>query len=388
MLLPDSQSGFLSRYWQKQPLLIRRAIAQVAPALPADELAWLATQQDVEARLVHTRHANGDCYYDLHEGPFEEISFTGLPQNDWTLLVNDVDKHLPDFRQYLDHVDFIPDWRIDDLMVSFAATGGGVGPHVDNYDVFLVQGAGRRRWMLGEPGRTEPDESSNSLSLVKPFEVVATYDVVEGDVLYLPPGVPHWGVAAEPCLTYSIGMRAPSAGDLGLTRNRLTEADDGSSRGDPVFYTDADLSVNESLAGCIHPQAVRRIREQGLLPDTLTDFETARILGCTVTDPKAWLMPEPPPADEIIQLLAVPADLATHGMARIGWYESLEQAMVFVNGVAREVDRSLMEPVRRRCDARAISATDLGRLLDSHEGAGLARWMLREGLFDAGHGVS
>ena len=99
-------------------------------------------------------------------------------------------------------------------------------------------------------------------------------------------------------------------------------------------------------------------------------------------------MPEPPPADEIIQLLAAPADLAIHGMARIAWYESPEQAMVFVNGVAREVDRSLMQPVRRICDDRAISATDLGRLLDSHEGAGLARWMLREGLFDAGHGVS
>ena len=320
MLLPVPHSAFLDRYWQKEALFLPRALPDVAPALDADEIAWLAMQPDVEARLVFTHRRDTGSAYELRQGPFAESVLSSLPREDWTLLVNDVDKHLPEFRAFFAHVGFLPDWRVDDLMVSVAAPGGSVGPHIDNYDVFLVQGKGRRRWLIGTAGRTEPADDSAALSLVKPFVPSATIDVTEGDVLYLPPGVPHWGVATDDCVTYSIGMRAPTMQELALGYARISGREKAPEAADPVFYSDADLGPDEAGPGRIHARAVARVREQGLLPEALDDATIARTLGCVATDPKAWLMPEPPCRREIDDILARPRGLAVHGMARVAWH--------------------------------------------------------------------
>jgi len=358
-----------------------RALPDVWPALEADELAWLALQQDVEARLVFTRRTDAKVAYELRQGPFESSAFTALPRIDWTLLVNDVDKHLPDFRAFFAHINFLPDWRIDDLMVSFAAPGGSVGPHVDHYDVFLVQGKGRRRWAVGSADRTEPADDASGLSLVRPFEPDATWDAAEGDVLYLPPGIPHWGIATDDCVTYSIGMRAPTMRELAFGYARVTGTDGTAVTADPVFYADPDLGPDEAVPGCIHPRAVDRIRQQELLGPDVDDVTLAQTLGCVMTDPKAWLMPDPPGRQRVDALLMQPVDLAVHGMARIAWHPAA-RLQVFVNGDAFEADPGLLAFVKRICERRAVDAAEIAAAASVRDGAELVRWMLNEGLFD------
>ncbi|MDX1406091.1 MAG: cupin domain-containing protein, partial [Woeseiaceae bacterium] len=240
-----------------------KAIEFSHPELDADELAWLATQHDVESRIVFTHVDGTSTSYEVEDGPFDEHFLGQLPATNWTLIVQDVEKHLPDFRALFAAVDFIPDWRIDDLMISYAAPGGGVGPHLDTYDVFLYQCAGQREWRLGSAGECEPDPSNNQLSLLLPFADEHPYLAHPGDVLYLPPAVPHWGLARDFCMTWSIGMRAPNLAELKAGAERLLEqenVDIGSlSPGDAdVFYADPDLAVDEAEPGMIAHAAVQR----------------------------------------------------------------------------------------------------------------------------------
>lgn len=237
---PDGldEQGFLSRYWQRRPLLIRQAFPDFETPLPADELAGLSTEPDTTPRLV-TRDSSGR--YHLEHGPFDADRFQSLTGNDWSLLVTDVEKHLPGLAVFLEPFSFLPLWRMDDLMISYAPVGASVGAHVDEYDVFLMQASGSRKWSIdgnaigpgsdtergtgtgsdagaGEnSGAAESSTSSTSsqLRLLDNFTATDCWELNAGDVLYLPAGVPHHGVAsAEPCTTWSIGFRAPLLADL------------------------------------------------------------------------------------------------------------------------------------------------------------------------------
>ncbi|SCW39278.1 50S ribosomal protein L16 3-hydroxylase [Sphingobium faniae] len=203
---------FLRDYWQRRPLLIRNPWTDWANPLEPDELAGLACEGDVESRLI-LRRADG---WSLEHGPFPEARFSQPGPEPWTLLVQAVDHHVPDVAALLDPFRFIPNWRIDDVMVSYATDAGGVGPHFDQYDVFLIQGLGRRRWQVG----AVCDENSkllphDDLRLLDHFEATDEWVLEPGDILYLPPGVSHDGVAVgDDCMTYSIGFRAPSRSEL------------------------------------------------------------------------------------------------------------------------------------------------------------------------------
>lgn len=204
---------FLRAYWQKRPLLIRGAFPQFHNAITPEDLAGLACEEAGLARLV-LRDARRDRWT-LRSGPFSEADFAKLPKSNWTLLVQDVDKWDADVAALLDQFAFLPAWRIDDIMISYATDGGGVGAHVDNYDVFLVQGRGRRRWSIS----TDADASRElrddaELKLLKHFVPTREWILEPGDALYLPPGVAHDGVAIGECLTFSVGMRAPSLTEL------------------------------------------------------------------------------------------------------------------------------------------------------------------------------
>jgi 50S ribosomal protein L16 3-hydroxylase len=235
--LGQPPARFLERYWQKRPLLVRGAFRDLANPLPAERLAGLACEPDIQARLViHQR--DGDRYR-LEHGPFDEDRFARLDRRDWTLLVQDVDKWLPDtVGSLLAEFRFLPRWRIDDIMISFAVPGGSVGPHVDQYDVFLLQTEGRREWLIdaGEdpPRDFRPDQP---LRILERFAPSHRFVLEAGDMLYLPPGVPHHGIAVEPCLTWSVGMRAPSVAELAsVLADALAEALDEDRR-----YADPDL---------------------------------------------------------------------------------------------------------------------------------------------------
>ncbi len=204
---------FLREHWQKKPLLVRGAFPRFRDPITPDELAGLACEDGVESRIV--REKGGDRPWEVTYGPHPEERFAELPAEGWTILVQELNRHVPKAALLLDPFSFVPNVRVDDVMVSFAAPGGSVGPHVDSYDVFLVQGRGKRRWMYGagpvEDKRLVP---GLELRILERFEP-AHDDVLEaGDMLYLPPGVAHHGVAVTPCLTYSIGFRSPSAGEM------------------------------------------------------------------------------------------------------------------------------------------------------------------------------
>ncbi len=205
-----SAEEFLSDYWQQRPLLIRNALPIADnPPLEPDQLAGLALEEWIESRLINSKN------WEVEHGPLEPDRFSSLPERDWTLLVQAVDLWIPEVAALLESVDFLPRWQIDDIMVSYAAPGGNVGAHLDNYDVFLLQGLGRRQWQIeNSPRQHRAASQSSALRLVDDFTPDSDWVLEPGDLLYLPPQFAHHGVALDPCITYSIGFRAPSSVEI------------------------------------------------------------------------------------------------------------------------------------------------------------------------------
>ncbi len=192
---------------------MRGALPNFKTPITAEILAGLACEDEVESRLVSgCRELNN---WQAKLGPFDEETFTELPDKHWTLLVQDVDKHLPEVHKILEAFRFIPEWRLDDIMVSYAADQGSVGPHTDDYDVFLIQGEGKRRWQIHSQEVSEDDYINGlDLRILPEFKAEETWVLEPGDVLYLPPNIAHWGVAEGECLSLSVGFRAPALRDL------------------------------------------------------------------------------------------------------------------------------------------------------------------------------
>jgi 50S ribosomal protein L16 3-hydroxylase len=279
MQLEDFDSdSFLRDYWQKKPLLIRNAWKPWRNPLDPDELAGLACEEAVESRLVVKK---GDIW-ELEHGPFAEVRFSRLGKQGWTLLVQAVDQYVPEVAALLEPFRFVPNWRIDDVMVSYAADGGGVGPHFDQYDVFLVQGLGKRRWRIGgHCNRTSKLLDHDDLRLLAEFEAVEEWILEPGDILYVPPGIAHEGVAVgDGCMTYSIGFRAPSRADLilGWSEHLLAEMAEDDR------YSDPDLRVQDN-PGEIGAEALAKLH--AMVGEKLLDRDSfARWFGLYSSAPK------------------------------------------------------------------------------------------------------
>jgi 50S ribosomal protein L16 3-hydroxylase len=203
-----SAATFVRDYWQKRPLLVRQAIPGFGGIVDRDALLRLATRADATSRLV-IEHPRRRSRWERHDGPFGGLDAAMLPPRCWTLLVHGVESLVPGGWELLGRFGFIPAARVDDLMISYAADGGSVGPHDDRYDVFLLQGPGRRRWRIMHGGDRSVDERA-AIRVLARFAADEEWLLEPGDMLYLPPGVAHWGVAEGPCFTYSIGFLAPS----------------------------------------------------------------------------------------------------------------------------------------------------------------------------------
>lgn len=242
---------FLRDYWQKRPLLIRNPWAEWHNPLEPDELAGLACEDGVESRLI-VRTEDGLA---LESGPVPETRFDALGDETYTLLVQAVDQHVPDVAALIEPFRFLPDWRIDDVMVSYAVDGGGVGPHFDQYDVFLIQGLGRRRWRVGPLcDASTPLLPHDDLRLIADFEATGEWILEPGDILYVPPRHAHDGVAvSDDCMTYSIGFRAPSLTELveGWCEHQVDAVSEDER------YTDPDLALQAHPAE-ITPAALDR----------------------------------------------------------------------------------------------------------------------------------
>lgn len=211
---------------------------QFPDPISAEELAYLACQPGIDCRLVL-----GNNDWQLRNGPFQESDFTELPTENWTLLVQAIDLLVNEFKHLRDLFNFLPNWRFDDVMASYAAPGGGVGPHFDFYDVFLVQGSGQRRWKLGEKQSASATISTESgLQLLGDFQASNEYLVSAGDVLYIPPQYAHWGEALSASFCYSVGFRAPSAADMleGFSDALIDRADPALRFMDTAFSVPSD----------------------------------------------------------------------------------------------------------------------------------------------------
>lgn len=241
-------ASFLKKYWHKKPLLVRQAIPGFGGLLSPAQLQALAGRHEVESRLV----SSGKAGWNLEHGPFPAGRFRKLPRRDWTVLVQSVDHHLPAGADLVERFSFIPRARLDDLMVSYAPPGGGVGPHFDSYDVFLLQGMGHRRWRISKQKNLDLIEDL-PLKILKHFEPEREYILGPGDMLYLPPHYAHDGIAEDDCMTYSIGFRAPSTQEvaqsfLDFMRDRIDL---------PGRYADPDLALQKH-AGEISPEMLRQ----------------------------------------------------------------------------------------------------------------------------------
>ncbi|MBN0988630.1 cupin domain-containing protein [Amphritea pacifica] len=271
---------FLRDYWQKKPLLVRNAFPDFEAPVGADELAGLSLEEDVESRLVVQSPDGSD--WQIQHGPFDEDTFSNLPDSHWTLLVQAVDHWVPEASEIVEQFRFIPNWRYDDLMVSFASQGGGVGPHYDNYDVFLIQTQGKRRWEVGGFfDQNSPRRPDTPVMIMTEWEPEYNWVLEPGDMLYIPPQVGHNGIGeSDDCMTYSVGFRAPSHAEIMRSfTDFIGEKLTSESR-----YTDPDLTLQDN-PGEIRPEALQKVREifTSYLED---DARLGEWLGKFVTDPK------------------------------------------------------------------------------------------------------
>ena len=353
-----SPQAFMRRHWQKKPLLVRQALPGATPLLARAALFDLAGREGVEARVV----AREDGRWTVRHGPLARRSLPPARQPGWTLLVQGLDQQLPLAHELLSRFRFVPQARLDDLMLSWASDGGGVGPHLDSYDVFLIQVQGRRRWRVGRVADRSLLEGA-PLKILRHFEPEHDWLLQPGDLLYLPPLWGHDGVADGECMTASVGFRAPS--DEGLTRElllRLADGDDDDDAPEGRLYRDprqpatgAPGELPEALLAFARAAVQRRLDEPGAIE---------RALGEVLSEPKpqVWFdAGAPRSAGQGVRLDARTRMLYAGGH-------------VFINGEAFDAGGRDAQLMRRLADQGRLSARDCAAL-----GAGasalLAAWV-------------
>lgn len=364
---------FLRDYWQKKPLLVRQAFPDFESPIDADELAGLALEEEVESRLVIE---HGERPWELRRGPFEDDTFSTLPERDWTLLVQAVDQFVPEVGELLENFRFLPSWRIDDVMISFAAPGGSVGPHFDNYDVFLLQGQGKRNWKIGQMCDSDsPLIEHADLRILADFEQTDEWTLEPGDMLYLPPRLAHYGIAEDDCLTYSVGFRAPSAAEV------LTHFTDFLTQflPDEERYTDADAQPVSDPHQIQH-DALDRLK--GLLAEHMSD---ERLLltwfGQFMTEPRypELVAGEALSEEDLIDSLEQGAILIRNPSARLAWSEVDDNLLLFASGQSRLLPGEMRALLKLICAADALHIENLGPWLGDENALVLICELVKQG---------
>jgi 50S ribosomal protein L16 3-hydroxylase len=331
-LLGMPPARFLRDYWQKKPLLVRGAFAALADPVTPDDLAGLSCEPSALSRVV-VHDARRDTWT-LCTGPFVAADFAELPRRNWTLLVQDVDKWDADVAALLRPFSFLPRWRIDDVMVSYAVDGGSVGAHVDQYDVFLLQGQGRRRWSIStDPAAPKAFRDDAEIKLLRSFDPTDEWVLLPGDMLYLPPGVPHHGVAIGECLTYSIGMRAPSRAELlvDFAESFAAEWPEDERLGDPDLAAAAgdgeidDVAFDRALAAMPWLRVAKV--EASAFRAWFASFVT-RYRSTLSAVPRGRKIT----AAELARAAAAKADVVCDPWSRAAWFRAGRDARLFVAG--------------------------------------------------------
>jgi len=344
---------FIRDYWQQKPLLIRQAFKNFESPISSNELAGLALEDDIESRLILEE---GKKPWELRCGPFAEDDFSQLPKDKWTLLVQAVDHYVPEVADILDHFRFIPSWRLDDIMISYAVDGGSVGPHYDQYDVFLLQAAGQRRWQLGQTcSQNSAKIEGIDLHILEQFDPEQDWVLEAGDMLYIPPQLAHWGTAiGDECMTYSIGFRAPSHTELlnDFVQEQMSHLSEDHRFCDPGF-------TPQTHSGEISEPTIDAISK--LLSEAAQDKQALKTwFGQFITQPKysedsntAQPANIEETLDELKSCLAEGSLLLERNPAsRFAFSVNSKAVQMFVNGLSFDTSHAFASVV---CEARNVT---------------------------------
>lgn len=336
---------FLRDYWQKKPLLIRQAIPGFSGLLTPKQLMTLSCNPDAQSRLVTYSQKR----WELRHGPFKTGDFSKLGKTQWTVLVQGVNHSLPQAEELLKRFNFIPHSRLDDLMVSYAPKAGGVGPHFDSYDVFLLQGSGHRRWQISEQQDKTLVEGA-PLRILKHFKKEQEWILAPGDMLYLPPHCAHNGIAEDDCMTYSIGFRTPSYQELGeqfLIHLQDNLCLDG-------MYADPDLKT-QTHPSEISTQMLRQV-EKAIKQIKWGTSDIADFLGRYLSEPKSHIFFDPP--EKPLTLTGFQKAIKSNGLKlNLKTQMLCQQHTVFINGDDHAVDNESFRILRSLADNRQLDAT-------------------------------
>ena len=360
-----SKEEFLTYYWQKKPLLLKQALPNFISPINPNELAELSLEDEIESRIV--KGSIDGHEWALNYGPFIEKTYSTLPKKNWTLLVQGVDRFVDEVYQMIEHFDFVPRWRFDDVMASYAVTGGSVGPHFDYYDVFLLQGEGRRRWHLSTKNCCDNNYLDNvPLKIMRTFEPEYVFEVGPGDILYIPPKVAHHGVSLDDkCTTFSFGYRS-------YTNQELLESTEkyNSIVSTIQYYEDPTIELNEYPA-LITQSAINKAKK-------LVHISTNQF-ACCVTKIDSFDL-------NILQNFQFQiqneefdyyAKYFLHASCKIAYTINNESVKMYINGEYIDINDSKPEAITNFCNSRKIDCKN-----DDVFSVNIAKKLFRLGLLD------
>lgn len=362
---------FLSEYWQKKPLLIKKAFPQFEDPISADELAGLACEEEISSRIVVTKDDN----WEVVQGPFEDYDSYG--ETHWQLLVQAVNHWYPDSQPLVEALRFLPDWRFDDLMASFATPSGGVGPHVDNYDVFIIQGEGERRWTVGDNTPQQRRGGNPNSPLVEDFTPIIDVVLEKGDMLYIPPGFPHCGETLTVAMSYSIGFRAPSQQELisevadylldnNLGLQRFTSQTEPSSAG--IVSQDHQVGIMSLLSQLSQDPNSYQIVLGKLLSQNRFELDLCE-------GEEAYSM------EDLQDAFAQGAGISRIGGLKVLRLENDATPRLFINGDVHELLNTPIDVIAQLSDNVSLSADEATEICQHEEVQALLLKLINQGFF-------
>ncbi|MGB2078527.1 MAG: JmjC domain-containing protein [Vibrio sp.] len=360
--LSFSLDTFMQEFWQKKPTIIKGGFANFHDPISPDELAGLSLEEDVDSRFVSNLNDN----WQAEHGPFAEDKFSQVGESHWSLIVQAANHWVPEVDQMRHAFSQIPNWLFDDVMISFATENGGVGPHIDQYDVFICQGMGKRHWQVGalDEGQYQENHRTPALRQIEGFEPILD-DVLEaGDILYIPAGFPHHGYALEPSLSYSMGYRSPKSQELLSNFADFVLAHD---RGDVHMHQpDQALQQNPGALGHTDMQVLSQMLKSDLQDEAFIN----KFLGCMLSQSRHQLSIIPAEEnwtrDDLMQHIQTGEPIEKVLGLRCFYHQDTPQTL-YINGEIFHLEEELAFMTDRLANQNQLTATDLAQLTDKPE---------------------
>jgi 50S ribosomal protein L16 3-hydroxylase len=346
-----SLEHFMEHYWQQKPVVLRNGFVDFEDLICPNDLAGLACEENVDSRIVYKK----DGQWQAETGPF--LSYEHLGDHGWALIVQAVNHWSPEVAELVKPFSFIPKWRLDDVMISYSTPGGGVGPHIDLYDVFICQGSGRRLWRVGERGAHREFAAHPALLHTDPFDPIIDVELLPGDILYIPPGFPHDGVSLEESMSFSVGFRSKSGRDMlsGLA-DYLIDKNLGAN-----LITDPQRPIHHQQ-GLINPSdfAMIRAQMQAILDDSnlIADF-AGSFLSRTKCELDLQALEEPYSEVEVLEQLQHQSLYRIGGLRCFYLTETVRQGVCYINGEVLTFGEDACPAVIHLCDHETITFADI-----------------------------